>query len=297
MKNRKNRVHGASGDRILTAFIDAVMVLTCIVVLFPLLNVISVSLSDSKYIYMGAVSFYPRGLNFDAYKKVLESSALWRSFLNSLIVAVGGCFSGLLMTAFAAYPLAFKEFAGKKLVTTMILLTMWFGGGIIPTFMVMNQLHLIDHLSVLILGSLISAYNMIIMRSFFKSIPSAMLESAQIDGANDFTMLFRIVLPVSKAVLATIGLWIIVGHWNDFMGPVIYMRSQDHYTVQVVLRDIVLSASASEYGLGAEGGAAQLLPEQMRNATIVVTMIPILAVYPFIQKYFVKGVMIGSVKG
>jgi putative aldouronate transport system permease protein len=283
-------------DILFNTFNLAFMISLCAIILLPLLNVVSVSFSSDYYIYTGSVTFFPRGFYIGAYERVLQSSAIWRAFGNSVFVALTSCVVSLLMTSLAAYPLVFAQFYGKKVYNLMILLTMWFHAGLIPTYMVVNKLGLINNLLALVIVPLIGAYNVIIMRSFYQSIPGTLIESAKIDGAQDFTVLFKIVMPLSKAVLATVGLWIIVGRWNDFMAPVIYLKDYHKYTLQVLLRDVVLAANAQQYGINPEGDTVNLLPEQLRNATIVVTMTPVLVIYPFLQKYFVKGVMLGAVK-
>ncbi len=294
---RSRHIREGFGSRAFDLINGLVMLIFCLLILFPLLNVVSISLSGDGYVYRGAVSFYPKGLTGVAYRKVLGNIHLWRAFGNSVFVAGAGCVCSLVMTSLAAYPLAFAKFYGKKLYTFMIMLTMWFSGGLIPTFIVINRLGLVNSLWALIVVNLVTAYNTVVLRSFYASIPHSLIESAQLDGANEFTILLRIVTPLSKAALATIGLWIIVGHWNDFMNPLIYLKDYNSYTLQVVLRDIVLSSAAEQYGMQVDGDTANLVPEQIRNATIVFAMLPMLVIYPFLQRYFVKGVMIGSVKG
>jgi len=294
-----NKVKDLSMPNMLFTIMNTVfMLVICVITLFPVLNVLAVSLSADVYVYSGSVTFFPRGLQFDSYKKVLSAASIWRSFLNSIIVAGFSCIFSLIFTSLASYPLAFCEFHGKKIYTFMILLTMWFSGGIIPSFMVMQKLHLVNTLWALIIGPLIVAYHVIILRTFYKSIPVSLVESAYIDGANEFSILLKIIAPLSKAALATIALWIIVARWNDFMGPIIYLRDNHKYTLQVVLRDIVLTASYGAYGVSGTGSAEMesLLPEQIRNATIMFALAPMLLIYPFLQKYFVKGVMLGSIK-
>ena len=292
-----NKIKDQSISNIVFSVLNVTFMLAvCAAVLFPMLNVLSVSLSSDTYVYSGDVTFFPRGLQFDSYKVVLKAASIWRAFLNSIFVAGFSCIFSLIFTSLASYPLAFCEFRGKKIYTFMIIFTMWFSGGIIPSYLVMQNLHLVDSLWALIIGPLIGAYNVIILRSFYKSIPVSLVESAYIDGANEFKILLKIITPLSKAALATIALWIIVGRWNDFMGPVIYLRDNNKYTLQVVLRDIVLTASGRVYGVSGTDGAEQFLPEQMRNATIMFAMTPMLLIYPFLQKYFVKGVMLGSIK-
>ena len=272
------------------------LVLLCVSILFPLLNVVSVSLSSDRYIYTNSITFYPKGLTFSAYKTVLSNNTILRAYSNTLRVVVISFFSSLLLTAFAAYPLVFSDFWGKRIYKYMILITLWFNSGLVPTFMVVRSLGLVDTFWPLVLVPLISAYNVVIVRSFYEGIPVSLIESAKLDGANDIRILFQIVIPLSKAVLATVGLWIIVDRMNDFLNPVVYTRSYEKYTVQVVLRDIVIASSASQYDLLPDDSGGTL-PEQIRNAAIVITMIPVIVIYPFLQKYFVKGVTLGAVKG
>lgn len=288
------KIKRTKGDWTFTIINSAAMILFCVIILFPVLNVIAVSFSSDAYVYQGAVSIYPREFRTVAYKTVMESSQLWNSFGNSIFVAVVGTVCTLVMTSLAAYPMAFGKFYGKKLYVSMIMLTMWFNGGMIPTFLVMNKLELVGSLWSLIVLGLLSAYNIVVLRSAFHAIPKSLIESAQLDGANDFVILAKLVVPLSKATLATIGLWSLVGHWNAFTNPVIYLKDYSQYTLQVILRDVVLAANGEMYGITEDN--SHLMPEQIRNATIVVAMVPMLVVYPFLQRYFVKGTMIGSVK-
>lgn len=290
------RIRRSGGDVAFTILNAFFMLLFCVIILYPVLNVISVSFSQDAYVYSGTVTFYPKGFQTQSYSTVLSSYSLWRSFANSIFVALAGTFFTLVFTSLAAYPMAFGKFYGKKLYVFMIMLTMWFGGGMIPTFLVMSKLGLVGSLWSLIVLSLLSAYNIVVLRSAYHGIPGSLIESAQLDGANDFRILLQIVTPLSKATLATIGLWSLVGHWNAFTNPVIYLKDYSQYTLQVVLRDVVLSTNAEMYGITGGDDAAHLIPEQIRNATIVVAMVPMLIIYPFLQRYFVKGTMIGSVK-
>ena len=202
----------------------------------------------------------------------------------------------------AAYPLAFGQFYGKKIYSIIIMFTMWFQGGIVPLFLAIQNLGLYDTLWALILNGLISAYNVVIIRSYFDSIPISVVESARIDGANDFTILFRLIIPLSKPVLATVALWVIVGHWNDYMNPLILISSTSKQTLQLKLKSLVLAAESSTSNLSTlsqttdhKGVAA--LSTQVKNAVLVVSMVPMIVIYPFIQRFFVSGVMLGSVKG
>ena len=278
-----------------------IMTLLIAVFLYPIINMAAISMSGDVAVLRAEVTVFPIGFNTQAYNKIIANAMLWRSILNSLFVAFVGCGLSLVMVSVAAYPLAFADFYGKQLYTVLILFTMWFSGGIIPTFMTVRNLGLIDSLWALIVNSLLSAYHVIIARSYFQSIPKSMVESARIDGANDYGILFKIIMPLSKPVLATIALWIIVGHWNDYLNPLIFLSSRDNYTLQLVLKEIVLYSESSLYGLsaavtGGSGGSVSDLGPQVRNAALVVSMIPMIVIYPFVQRYFVSGIMLGAVK-
>jgi putative aldouronate transport system permease protein len=269
--------------------------------LYPLLNMVSISCSNEYAVLRAEVTFYPVGFNPQAYNLILQSGDLWRSVGNSVFVALVGCVCSLVMLSLAAYPLAFAQFYGKKLYTFIILFTMWFSGGIIPTFLTIMQLGLYDSLWALIFNSMISAYYVVIVRSYFASIPISVVESARIDGANDFRILFQLIIPLSKPVLATVALWVIVGHWNDYLNALLFISSKEHYTLQLVLKEMVLNAESSIYNVSmtstATTGGAAALGQQVRNAVLVVAMIPMIILYPFVQRYFVSGLMLGSVKG
>lgn len=284
------------GERIFDAVILLVLTVFSLCIILPFMNLISISMSDEFAIMGGRVGIFPVGFSFASYIKIFETSSILIAYRNTIIVACVGCVFSLLLTSFATYPLAFGEFWGKKGFNVLVMLTMWFSGGMIPSFLVMSKLQLVDTLASLILASLITAYNVLILRTFFSSIPKELIESARVDGANDFCILFRIVIPLAKAGLATIALWVFVGHWNDYMNPLLYLRNVNKYTLQLVLREMVLTSESSSLMELMEGNRTAL-PEQLKHAVIVVAMIPVLAIYPFAQKYFVNGIMLGSVKG
>jgi putative aldouronate transport system permease protein len=259
----------------------------------------AISFSGDVPVLRSAVTFFPMDFTTSAYNKIITNMSLWRSIMNSLFVAFAGCALSLVVISVAAYPMAFADFYGKKVYTMLILFTMWFSGGIIPTFMTIRSLGLHNSLWSLIVNGLLSAYFVIIARSYFQSIPVSMVESVRIDGANDYRILFSIIMPLSKPVLATIGLWVVVGHWNDYLNPLIFLSDRNNYTLQLVLKEIVLYSESSLYGLSAAvsglSGSADLGP-QVRNAALVVSMIPMVIFYPFVQRYFVSGIMLGAVK-
>lgn len=294
-------IRRSPGEKLADVLLTLFMVLLLCFFLYPLLNMFSISLSNEYAVLRADVTFYPIGFNPQAYTLILQSQELWRSFANSCFVAVVGCVCSLIMLSLAAYPLAYANFYGKKIYIFLILFTMWFSGGIIPNFLTMMQLGLYDTHWALIMNLLMSAYYVVIVRSYFQSIPISIVESARIDGANDFRILFQLIIPLSKPVLATVALWVIVSHWNDYLNPLMFLSSRQNYTLQLILKELVLNAESSIHNVSAVStsstGGAAALGQQTRNAVLVVAMIPMCILYPFVQRYFVSGVMLGSVKG
>ncbi len=289
------------GEKAFDIFNVILMCILCAIFLYPVLNVLAISLSGSGPVLRHEVFIIPKKVTTNAYKDIIANKYIYQAYLNTIFVAVVGCFCSLLTICLAAYPIAFCDFYGKRLFKNMILIALWFGGGMIPTYVVMQKVGLVNSLWALIINVLCSSYYVIVLRSFFAGgIPKSLIESMRIDGANDFQILFGLVIPLSKAALATIALWIIVGHWNDFVAPLLYLQDRDKYTLQIVLRDIILQASGSLYEANdasriQEG--AMIIPAQIQNAVIIVSMIPMLIIYPFLQKFFVTGITIGAVKG
>ncbi|NCB35163.1 MAG: carbohydrate ABC transporter permease [Clostridia bacterium] len=294
-------IRQSRGEKVFGAANIMFMLFMLVIFLYPLLNMFSISVSNQYAILRAEVSFFPRGFDTVSYKLIFANQDIWRSIGNSLFVALAGCALSLLLTCVAAYPLAFGDFYGKKLFNILILFTMWFNGGIIPTFLTIRQLGLHDTLWSLIVNSMLVAYNVVIVRSYFQSIPQSVVESARIDGANDYLILFKLIIPLSKPVLATVALWVIVGHWNDYLNSLLFLSSRHNYTLQLVLKELVLNAEASIHNISMSSDSstsgAAALGQQMRNGVLVVSMIPMIILYPFVQRYFISGVMLGSVKG
>ena len=296
-RRRGEYIRRTRGEKIADAILNVVMILLLCFFLYPLLNMISISLSDEFAVLRADVTFYPIGFNPQAYDLILQSEDLWRSIYNSTFVALVGCVCSLIGLSLAAYPLAFAQFYGKRLYNLLILFTMWFQGGIIPLFLTMQSLGLYNSLWSLILNLMLSAYNVVIVRSYFSGLPVSIVESARIDGANGFIILFRLIIPLSKPVLATVALWVIVGHWNDYLNPLMFLSDRQNYTLQLILKELVLNAESSIHNIsvatsGSTAGAAAL-GQQTRNAVLVVAMIPMVILYPFVQRYFVGGVTFG----
>ncbi|CAH1192220.1 hypothetical protein PAECIP111891_00240 [Paenibacillus allorhizoplanae] len=262
--------------------------------LYPVLYMLAVSLSDTSAVVQGKVFLFPKGFNFDAYKEVLKNDKIPRAYLNSVYYTALGTFINLLFTAVAAYPLSQRTFFGRKWFMLMIIITMFFNAGIIPTYMVVQQLGLLDTVWALVIPNAIWTMELIILKSFYENMSSQIREAALIDGASDYRILFSIVIPLSKPALASIGLFYFMGHWNSFFIPMIYLSDKEMYPLQVVLRDMLIYNAENDAGLV---DRAALAPQAMKNATIVLSMIPVLLIYPFAQKYFAKGVMLGSEKG
>jgi putative aldouronate transport system permease protein len=279
-------------DVILTAVLAAVACAT----VYPVVYIVAVSFSDTASIVQNKVFLWPKGFNLHAYQEILENPRIPRSYLNTILYTSVGTAVNLLMTAVAAYPLSRPGFFGRKFFMIAIVLTMFFTGGMIPTYLIVQKLHLIDSIWALVLPNAIWTIELLILKSFYESMSGSLRESAVIDGASEYRILFRIVMPLSKPALASVGLFFFMGHWNSFFLPMIYLNDAKLYPLQVVLRDMLIFDSAKETGSAAEQAAA-LTPQALKNATIFVSMIPVLLIYPFAQKYFAQGIMLGSEKG
>ncbi|RCX18619.1 putative aldouronate transport system permease protein [Fontibacillus phaseoli] len=292
------------GSRTFDAINLLIMLFILVVVLYPILNIIATSLSGTRYISSGSVTIWPKGFNLEAYTTVFNDPYIFKGYLNSIIYAVGSTGIMLLFTALMAYPLTIPGFAGKKFLTIFLMITMFFGGGLIPTYLLMRSLNLLDTLWVMILPGAISAYNVFLFRTFFLNIPAELKDSAYIDGANDLVVLFKIILPLSKALFATFALFGLVGSWNGWFEALIYLRDQDKYPLQMVLRNYLftLDTTAIQGRIGGgsvavNGPGDTLDPKAVRMSVIIITMFPIMCIYPFFQKHFTKGIFVGSIKG
>lgn len=261
--------------------------------LYPFWYVVMYSVSDPSRTSLSDLYLIPNGLSFETYKFALQKSTLLTGFRNTVFLAVAGTGLDMAFSILLAYPLSQEEFPGKKYVHAFIIFPMLFGGGMIPTYLVVKQLGLIDSLWSLVFVSLVNVYNLLILCKFFKGIPQSLIEAARIDGCGELRILTRIVLPLSKAALATISLFYAVQHWNGFLEATIYINTDSRWPLQVVLRNIIQMVSADLSG----GETLFMNPENFKMAAIVITVLPIICVYPFLQKHFTQGVMLGAVKG
>ena len=287
-----------ASDRVFYFLVWFLIIFGFFITLLPFMYVISVSFSDIHAINRGQVGIWPVGFNLDGYKQVLGQQKLWRAYYNTLWYTVVGTVLNIVFTVIAAYPLSRYTFSGRKFLNFFIAFTMYFGGGMIPFYLLMVKLGLYNTRWVMVIPSLISTWNIMLCRSAFTEMPNELVESAQIDGASDWLILRRIAIPLIKPTLAVVTMYYAIGHWNDFMTPLIYINKESLQPMQLLLRRILAQFSTDfTQGMNIMSALKSVVSVQIRYVTIVVAIAPILLVYPFIQKYFVKGVMLGAVKG
>ena len=286
------------GSRLFDILNYTFMVVLVLVTLYPLYYVAIVSLSDGNAVLRGDVGLWPVGANLTTYRLVFRTPTVMRSLANSAMYTTVGTAINLFMTALCAYPLARPRFSGKTFLTLMVMVTMFFSGGLIPLYLLIMQLGLRNTMWALVLPVAIGPWNMFIMRTYFQGIPEEMFEAATIDGANDLQIVSRIVVPLSKPIFATLLLFYAVGHWNQWFNALIFLDERVKFPIQLVLRSVVIQGQMEQAGHIMSPSMEHLVVERsLQYATIVVSTLPILAVYPFVQKYFVRGVMIGAIKG
>ncbi|MDE6517467.1 MAG: carbohydrate ABC transporter permease [Acetatifactor sp.] len=285
--------------RLSDAVMMAVIVLLCLTCILPFIHVTAKSLSSNGFVSAQQVTLWPKGFNTEAYRQVFGDSTMTYSMGFSIVVTLIFTILGLIVCLCAAYPLSKKELPFKRVITFLLVFPMYFGAGLIPTYLLFNDLKLLDNVWVLILPGIYSAYNMLVMKSYLhSSIPDSLEESAFLDGASYFQIIWHIILPLSKPILATLGLFYAVGRWNSYADNMYYIRMRtDLRMLQYKLYLLVSTAAEALNTAQSEGSAVASTPEVLQAATIMFATVPIIIVYPFLQKYFVKGAMIGSVKG
>lgn len=288
-----------SNERLFDAVVYAIAAIIMVIVLYPLLFIVSASVSDPSKVLNGDVWLLPEGVNADAYVNILQNDQIWSGYGNSILYAVVGTVINIIMTILAAYPLSRPDLPLRGGIMVMITMTMFFSGGLIPSYLLVKELGMVDTMWALIVPGAIATYNLIVMRTYFQSsIPWELQEAAHMDGCSNWRLLVSIILPLSKPILAVMVLFYAVGHWNSFFNALIYIRSEDKYPLQLVLREILLISQSAQVDGGSVGLEKQiLLAESIKFAVIIVSSLPVLIMYPFVQRHFVKGVMIGSVKG
>lgn len=300
MKDKKIRL--SRGDKIFTITNYIVMSILFLMVLYPLYFVLIASISSPAAVSSGEALLWPVGFTFDGYTSVFSDSSIMRGYLNSLIYTVLGVIISLIFTVPMAYSLSRRDMKGRRLVSLLVIFTMFFSGGMIPTYLVINNLHMIDTIWALVLPGAVVPFNLIICRTFFEgNIPNELREAASLDGCDDFKFFFKMVLPLSGAVIAIMILFYGVAQWNTYFNALIYIKDMGKYPLQLVLRNILILNQVSVDMMGIMGAAEAALRQQraelIKYVSIVVSTLPLLILYPFVQKYFVKGVMIGAVKG
>jgi putative aldouronate transport system permease protein len=275
------------------------LIVLVIVIVYPLYYMAIVSVSDGIYVQRGDVKLLPIGINLDTYRMILSDPSIIRAYANTLLYTSFGTFINLLVTAMCAYPLARAKLYGRTLITVFIMFTLFFNGGLIPKYLVLNSLGMLNTIWAIVIPPAVNVWYMIIMRTFFQNIPEEIHESAHMDGANDLKIFAKIVLPLSLPVLATMTMFYAVWHWNSFFPALIFLNEKEMYPVQIIMRNIVIAgdmATQSE-AMGGSNSNFLVTAANVKYAVIITTILPILAVYPFIQKYFVQGAMVGSLKG
>lgn len=298
VRNNKIRETGLS-DRIFGALVIVLSILCFLIILYPLWFVIIASISNSDLVNQGKVTLWPVDVRFYGFQQVFQDSRIWNGYMNTIIYVVAGTALNLAVTMPAAYALSRPDFRARNVVMTYFVFTMYFSGGLVPLYMTISNLGLISTKWILIIFVAVNTYNLIIARTFIQnSIPNDLYEAAILDGCSHFTYFWKVVIPLSKAVISVELLYYGVFHWNDYFNALLYNYKDTNEPLQMVLRRILLLNEAFSSGSGGvQGGYAQSSADQVKYAVMIVSTVPILCVYPFVQKYFEKGVMIGAVKG
>jgi putative aldouronate transport system permease protein len=273
------------------------MVLIIFITLYPFYFITIVSLSNGNAVLRGDVHFWPVGTTLGSYKLVFDNPAVPTSLTNSVMYTVVGTIINLIMTVLFAYPLARPKFSGRTFFTWVVSMTMFFSGGLIPLYLLVLNIGIYNSMWALVLPGAINVWNMFIMRTSFQSIPEELYEAAVLDGANDLQTLYYMVLPLSMPVIATLLMFYAVGHWNEFFNALIFLDDRAKFPIQLILRNVVILGNFEQTNELSGGSDFAAIEQTLRYATIMVSTLPILAVYPFVQRYFVKGVMIGAIKG
>lgn len=274
-----------------------IMMLVVVVTLYPFLYVLAESFSGEKYIMKGMVTFFPRGFTTETYRVVMKEKDFWIEYKNTILYTVLGTAISVFLTGILAYALSKKRLKGRNFFLAFTLFTMFFSGGIIPNYVVVKALGMRNTIWAVVIPGAISTYNMIIMKTFFEGLPKELEEAASVDGLGTYGIMVRIMLPLSKPILATMTLFYAVGLWNSWFGPFMYLDNKKLFPVTLYIRNIIAGANSTAENSGSNTEALAQVAATIKAASIILTVLPILCVYPFVQKYFVTGVMIGSVKG
>lgn len=302
---KRNRIKLTKGDLIFEIFNTTLMILVLLVIIYPLWFVVIASFSDSRFVTTGQVWLWPKGFHLGAYRRVFTNSKLLVSYRNTIIYTFAGTILNIIVTVCLAYSLSRKDFKGRNFVTLLMTITMFFNGGLIPTYLCYKQLGLVNSPWVMILPGLFTTYNTILVRTYFDGQPFELQEAAMIDGCSNFRILWNIMVPLSKPIIAVMAIYYGVGHWNAYFDALVYINDDKYKPMSLILRDILVTVTASASGTegnstgGGEAGQDELQKtgEVMKYAVIIISTVPVLCLYPFLQKHFAKGVMLGAIKG
>lgn len=294
-KKRNNKIKTPLGERIFYLADSLLMILLCVIVLVPLIHVLAGSFSNGmKYMSHSGMLLWPIEPTLEAYQAVLQNENIWTGYRNTLFIVTVGTALNILFSLVAAYVLSRREYMLKRFFNLLVVFSMYFSGGMIPFFLVVKNYGLYNSMWALIVPNLINVFNLVIVRTAMLGVPDSLEESAQLDGAGHLTILFRIITPLIKSTVAVVCLYYAVAHWNSWFNAMLFVKKREMYPLQLILREILILTDLSSSSTGDE---AFFMSETIQFATIVVATVPVLCIYPFIQKYFVKGVMVGAVKG
>lgn len=298
-KKKNNKIKESMSGRIYSIYNGILLTGIALLMLYPMLNVLAVSLSDYYEYLKTPWMIIPKEATFEGYQYVLDFRGFWRGYVNTIIIVIGGTVWGLLVTILTAYPLSRPQLKGKTFFMALVIFTMVFSAGMIPCYLNIKSLGLLNTFWALFIPSAFSAFNCILMLNFFKEIPVDLIEAAQIDGGTEPYILFKIVVPLSRAVIASITLFLAVGYWNGYFDAQIYLKDRELWPLALILKEMLLAASMALAEAEKDPMAAQMdvATTTIQYASIIVSTLPIICVYPFLQKYFAKGVMVGGVKG
>ena len=298
-KNKTKTIKRSAADRAILSLGYSILALFTIAIVIPLAYVVVASFMDPNVLNNQGISFRISDWSLEAYKRVLEDKMIWRGFANSFFYSITATAISVFITLLAAYPMSKKDLVGRKFFNALFVFTMFFGGGLIPTFILMNQLRLVNTVWAILLPGAFNVWNMILARTYYQSVSSELWEAAQLDGANEIQYFFKILLPLCKPIIAVLVLWGFVGMWNSYFDAMIYLNDADLQPLQLVLRSILVQNTPQSGMIADIQSTAEMakMAELLKYSTILVSSIPLLVMYPFFQKYFDKGVMVGSVKG
>ncbi len=298
MAKINTKIKDSVGDKAFKIITAIFMFLTCIAIIYPLYYVILASITDPVIVNTGKPLFYPEAPYFEGYTTTFQYEPLWQGYYNTITQTLLGTAVSLFCTIPAGYALSRKDLAGRRVIMFLFTFTMFFSGGIIPLYLTINSLNIYNTIWAVVLPIAVSAYNLIVCRSFFDELPIALLEASKIDGCSDFGFFFKIAIPLSTTIIAVMCLFYATALWNQFFNPLMFLQDDDKMPLQVVLRNLILMNQANQMGSSASDLVTrQKMAEQLKYCVIVVSALPLLAVYPFLQKYFARGVTIGAVKG